>query len=428
MGEDKVKEELESLLEGLDVKYSLLASGEARVTYDVVDLLGEKYSVWYDITKQLYGFNLLQGGYKTCDTPESLVEVFGNYIKYNTFLARAGVIARRFEIDAGVNLVYESFIGTDSVYKSKYRVLDSKDYDDSDSLEVVISLEDITYTAKLIRDVDSKKKVVRSYDYHLDDDGETVFKLFNADVFVENLFSREYKGQLVRNDKLNFTYTLGEDSIDFDIVIDTLESRAWIGISSPVKLDRMEFKDYDLDFYLEFAVEQKIKQDTTVDIDGVEVTYDEEATNVSEMELIAIEEDITEVSDTEEQEPVSKDDSSNGVSEEQVIEETVEDTTDNIEKSTSGVKVDYVYRVYDTNNKLQKLYFRGDDLVSISVDVAETYLSRGILSTLGMKEVMKVNKFGLCLTQIESTLKCLANDISNNDSLCEKYFDALFEF
>ena len=147
MGEDKVKEELESLLEGLDVKYSLLASGEARVTYDVVDLLGEKYSVWYDITKQVYGFNLLQGGYKTCDTPESLVEVFGNYIKYNTFLVRAGVIARRFEIDAGVNLVYESFIGTDSVYKSKYRVLDSNDYDDSDSLEVVISLEDITYTA-----------------------------------------------------------------------------------------------------------------------------------------------------------------------------------------------------------------------------------------------------------------------------------------
>lgn len=123
--------------------------------------------VWFLVDKQIFGFDMINGGSKTCSTIEEFTKYFSTYIFiYVNFIPKAKIVADAFEKDIGINTVYDNFSGNkEEGYTVKFRVLSTP------GQFVLICKDSSLYSARLVTYTEdgSRVRVLTEYKYDLDD-------------------------------------------------------------------------------------------------------------------------------------------------------------------------------------------------------------------------------------------------------------------
>lgn len=123
--------------------------------------------VWFLVDKQIFGFDMINGGSKTCSTIEEFTKYFSTYIFiYVNFIPKAKIVADAFEKDIGINTVYDNFSGNkEEGYTAKFRVLSTP------GQFVLICKDSSLYSARLVTYTEdgSRVRVLTEYKYDLDD-------------------------------------------------------------------------------------------------------------------------------------------------------------------------------------------------------------------------------------------------------------------
>lgn len=123
--------------------------------------------VWFLVDKQIFGFDMINGGSKTCSTIEEFTKYFSTYIFiYVNFIPKAKIVADAFEKDIDINTVYDNFSGNkEEGYTAKFRVLSTP------GQFVLICKDNSLYSARLVTYIEdgSRVRVLTEYKYDLDD-------------------------------------------------------------------------------------------------------------------------------------------------------------------------------------------------------------------------------------------------------------------
>ena len=123
--------------------------------------------VWFLVDKQIFGFDMINGGSKTCSTIEEFTKYFSTYIFiYVNFIPKAKIVADAFEKDININTVYDNFSGNkEEGYTAKFRVLSTP------GQFVLICKDNSLYSARLVTYTEdgSRIRVLTEYKYDLDD-------------------------------------------------------------------------------------------------------------------------------------------------------------------------------------------------------------------------------------------------------------------
>lgn len=123
--------------------------------------------VWFLVDKQIFGFDMINGGSKTCSTIEEFTKYFSTYIFiYVNFIPKAKIVADAFEKDININTVYDNFSGNkEEGYTAKFRVLSTP------GQFVLICKDSSLYSARLVTYTEdgSRVRVLTEYKYDLDD-------------------------------------------------------------------------------------------------------------------------------------------------------------------------------------------------------------------------------------------------------------------
>jgi hypothetical protein len=123
--------------------------------------------VWFLVDKQIFGFDMINGGSKTCSTIEEFTKYFSTYIFiYVNFIPKAKIVADAFEKDININTVYDNFSGNkEEGYTAKFRVLSTP------GQFVLICKDNSLYSARLVTYTEdgSRVRVLTEYKYDLDD-------------------------------------------------------------------------------------------------------------------------------------------------------------------------------------------------------------------------------------------------------------------
>lgn len=123
--------------------------------------------VWFLVDKQIFGFDMINGGSKTCSTIEEFTKYFSTYIFiYVNFIPKAKIVADAFEKDININTVYDNFSGNkEEGYTAKFRVLSTP------GQFVLIYKDSSLYSARLVTYTEdgSRVRVLTEYKYDLDD-------------------------------------------------------------------------------------------------------------------------------------------------------------------------------------------------------------------------------------------------------------------
>lgn len=153
---------------------------EASLDYEIVDSDVNTVRVavrrdevtlmtWFDVKQQLWGFDLLNGGHKSCGNFEEFEDFFGTYLSIHTvFIPNAKTVTDAFEREYGINTVYDSFSGNkQNGYTAKFKVLGSGDQ------SVLVKRITEGYLVRLVvpDDVSGKFKVKTEYKYEIAEDG-----------------------------------------------------------------------------------------------------------------------------------------------------------------------------------------------------------------------------------------------------------------
>lgn len=125
---------------------------------------------WFDVTKQVWGFDLLQGGQKVCDQFEAFEDYLGTYLLIHTvFIPNTKIVTDAFEKEFGITTVYDSFSGNKQKgYTAKFKVLGNGDQN------VLVQRIPEGYLVRLVvpDDMSPKFKVRAEYKYELSESGE----------------------------------------------------------------------------------------------------------------------------------------------------------------------------------------------------------------------------------------------------------------
>lgn len=84
---------------------------------------------WFDVTKQLWGFDLLQGGHKFFESFDEFEDFFGTYLSIHTvFIPNAKKVTDAFEREFNISTVYDNFSGNKkNGYVARFKVLGQGD-------------------------------------------------------------------------------------------------------------------------------------------------------------------------------------------------------------------------------------------------------------------------------------------------------------
>lgn len=222
---------------------------DAGLQYEVVDSSSDvvklklvcrdiTLSVWFDASVQQWGFDLLQGGHKSCDTFSAFEDYLGTYLNINTVLIpEAKLVADAFEREAGITTVYDSFSGNkQSGYTVKFRVLSGEDQD------VLVKHIPEGYLVRLVSiDSDSGKyKVKAEFKYELGDDGAV------TSIPTIHMIMKQFSDKYADKDNVNFQ-RVGEDI--FSMMLEGLNITVQVQFNYlEVRYHVTEVGCYDADF------------------------------------------------------------------------------------------------------------------------------------------------------------------------------------
>lgn len=395
-------EQLRNSFDSSGLRYELGELDEKRVEINVVKN-GVEVRTWFDVEKQIYGFNMIQGGCKTYGSIEDFEKFFATYLAIHTdFLPSAKAVADVFEKEVEVSSIYDNFSGNkQSGYIAQFRVLGQEDN------LILISKTPEGYTAKYGNSIEdgSKFKILVEYKYEVDEVGN-VSVIPTIHSYIHELSVR-YKD----NDQVDIE-RIGVDEFTYTIEGLTIRAKV-VFMYRDVKYVVSDIGGYSVDFecslddYLELSALFMVCKDKYDDLTCCE---DEVASEDDE------EVEVYEPSYEEQEHSMG-----NGVAEGfEVPEEPMEEKEEVAQGMEFSIKA-----IVASDNSVRALQFITDDgIYTMSVDKAKEL---GIPVDRIDERVSCVRRRGILITEDELALRSFSQDISDNVEMCQRLFDSIFE-
>ena len=413
---------------------------------------------WFLVDKQIFGFDMVNGGSKTCSSIEDFNKYFTTYIHINVdFIPKAKLIADAFEKDLGVNSVYDTFSGNkEEGYVAKFRILSTP------GQYFLVSQDTTLYVARLVTysEDGSRFKVLKEYKYDLDDVGNVtniptihsylakLTELYGESDTVDidrvgiNSFVFNIEGLSIKADVV-FSYT----EISYDIKsVNGVEFNQFITPEDPYELQALYLECHDAYEAKLIDVEEEQSSNGVEEQGSEEEQLPNEEQETEEQgieeqlpseEQIADDEQLAEEVPAEEETPVKEEpqveetvsdneDTSQVTSEDSSFDETSEQQETNLEEGQTLESNDFsVKKVIGSDNKDAGLQFVVDD--SIYFINAETAVNLGVpLARFSEIEGTK-EKHGVVMTTDEIDLHTFSKDVSSDVEQCKKLIFRIFE-
>lgn len=408
---------------------------------------------WFLVDKQIFGFDMINGGSKTCSSIEDFNKYFTTYIHINVdFIPKAKLIADAFEKDLGVNSVYDTFSGNkEEGYVAKFRILSTP------GQYFLVSQDTTLYVARLVTysEDGSRFKVLKEYKYDLDDVGNVtniptihsylakLTELYGESDTVDidrvgiNSFVFNIEGLSIKADVV-FSYT----EISYDIKsVNGVEFNQFITPEDPYELQALYLECHDAYEAKLIDVEEEPENNGVEDEQGLEdeqlpdeeqETGEQEPEERETEEQLPNEEQLAEEVPAEEEIPVEEEtaldneDTSQVTSEDFSFDETSEQHETNLEEEQTLESNDFsVKKVIGSDNKDAGLQFVVDD--SIYFINAETAVNLGVPLARFSEVVGTKEKHGVVMTTDEIDLHTFSKDVSSDAEKCKKLIFRIFE-
>lgn len=413
---------------------------------------------WFLVDKQIFGFDMVNGGSKTCSSIEDFNKYFTTYIHINVdFIPKAKLIADAFEKDLGVNSVYDTFSGNkEEGYVAKFRILSIP------GQYFLVSQDTTLYVARLVTysEDGSRFKVLKEYKYDLDDVGNVtniptihsyltkLTELYGESDTVDidrvgiNSFVFNIEGLSIKADVV-FSYT----EISYDIKsVNGVEFNQFITPEDPYELQALYLECHDAYEAKLIDVEEEPENNGVEDEQGLEeeqLPAEEQETEESGAEEQETEEQLpnkeqlAEEIPTEEEIPVEREpqieetaldneDIGQVTSEDSSFDETSEQQEMNLEEEQTLESNDFsVKKVIGSDNKDAGLQFVVDG--SIYFINAETAVNLGVPLARFSEIVGTKEKHGVVMTTDEIDLHTFSKDVSSDAEQCKKLIFRIFE-
>lgn len=407
---------------------------------------------WFLVDKQIFGFDMINGGSKTCSSIEDFNKYFTTYIHINVdFIPKAKLIADAFEKDLGVNSVYDTFSGNkEEGYVAKFRILSIP------GQYFLVSQDTTLYVARLVTysEDGSRFKVLKEYKYDLDDVGNVtniptihsyltkLTELYGESDTVDidrvgiNSFVFNIEGLSIKADVV-FSYT----EISYDIKsVNGVEFNQFITPEDPYELQALYLECHDAYEAKLIDVEEEPVSNGVEDeqsLDEVQETEKQEAEEQETEEQLPNEEQLAEEVPTEEEIPVEREpqieetaldneDIGQVTSEDSSFDETSEQQEMNLEEEQTLESNDFsVKKVIGSDNKDAGLQFVVDG--SIYFINAETAVNLGVPLARFSEIVGTKEKHGVVMTTDEIDLHTFSKDVSSDAEQCKKLIFRIFE-
>lgn len=408
--------------------------------------------VWFLVDKQIFGFDMINGGSKTCSSIEDFNKYFTTYIHINVdFIPKAKLIADVFEKDLGVNSVYDTFSGNkEEGYVAKFRILSIP------GQYFLVSQDTTLYVARLVTysEDGSRFKVLKEYKYDLDDVGNVtniptihsyltrLTELYGESDTVDidrvgiNSFVFNIEGLSIKADVV-FSYT----EISYDIKsVNGVEFNQLITPEDPYELQALYLECHDAYEAKLIDVEEEPVSNGVEDeqsLDEVQETEKQGAEEQETEEQLPNEEQLAEEVPTEEEIPVEREpqieetaldneDIGQVTSEDYSFDETSEQQEMNLEEEQTLESNDFsVKKVIGSDNKDAGLQFVVDG--SIYFINAETAVNLGVPLARFSEIVGTKEKHGVVMTTDEIDLHTFSKDVSSDAEQCKKLIFRIFE-
>lgn len=466
MYSDEALAELKDICNSCDMNCRTSQCDTKKVSI-IVDPDGLNLTAWFDVNKQLFGFDMLHGGCKTYDNTSDFKQFFRLYSYVNIeFLPIARRIADDFEAVVGVNTVYDTFKGnSNNGYKALFKILSKTDE------RIIVFQKDGAYVAQHICYTDdSHFEVLKTYRYELDGASEehilTRLPSYDAfeDALVDYYTNLDGCNSRVLNDgTYEFKYANREGVAFKRVAVDTfvfrindIKAEFKISISyvnvfcKVVKVNNLDcnidlemniFEKCTLDdMYLECVgflsdngedeVDESVKETQEEDeaVSNEEVESEDQSKGVDDS---ASKDEVVET--TDETTETEKDESTPDNASENVdtssddaktvhIEEKPEDT-DEVPKSSN----DFTIKAGKSEeNELLFVQFVVNECSIYNIN-AQKAVDLGIPVDRLTDKVEIIKKRGISLSGDEKRLHKFAQDISDDDELCGQMLDLLFE-
>lgn len=413
---------------------------------------------WFLVDKQIFGFDMINGGSKTCSSIEDFNKYFTTYIHINVdFIPKAKLIADAFEKDLGVNSVYDTFSGNkEEGYVAKFRILSTP------GQYFLVSQDTTLYVARLVTysEDGSRFKVLKEYKYDLDDVGNVtniptihsylakLTELYGESDTVDidrvgiNSFVFNIEGLSIKADVV-FSYT----EISYDIKsVNGVEFNQFITPEDPYELQALYLECHDAYEAKLIDVEEEQSSNGVEEQGSEEEQLPNEEQETEEQgveeqlpseEQIADDEQLAEEVPAEEETPVKEEpqveetvsdneDTSQVTSEDSSFDETSEQQETNLEEEQTLESNDFsVKKVIGSDNKDAGLQFVVDG--SIYFINAETAVNLGVPLARFSEIVGTKEKYGVVMTTDEIDLHTFSKDVSSDVEQCKKLIFRIFE-
>ena len=163
---------LRKVLTDLRVDFEQQKETEEQIDF-LVTARNTDFLVYYNDKNSVYGFNMLQGGCKTYQSPLDFQKYFSLYIEVNTvFIPNVKIVSNLFEKEMGYTSIYDKFSGNkDGAFTAKFNVLDNEAYQFYIKNGEVDDDGNHYYLASLMEWNEDKTKIrpVVTYKYVVDD-------------------------------------------------------------------------------------------------------------------------------------------------------------------------------------------------------------------------------------------------------------------
>ena len=402
--------------------------------------------VWFLVDKQIFGFDMINGGSKTCSTIEEFTKYFSTYIFiYVNFIPKAKIIADAFEKDIDINTVYDNFSGNkEEGYTAKFRVLSTP------GQFVLICKDSSLYSARLVTFTEdgSRVRVLTEYKYDLDD--------VNNITHVPTIYS--YLAKLTElygeNDAVNidrvgietFEFTIEDLHITADVLfsytkisylikdINGVVFDEVVEINNPYELQDLYLKCHDS--YEAKSLDEDDSEPEQVDEENQESEFSEQS-DVDSVDESEIESSIEntepmnedsetiaseEGSETEQVEPENSEEDDLGASTEESSE--VEPNTDPKEDKILESTNFSVKKVIGEENDLGLQFIVDDKIYFID---AEAAAGHGVPLDRFSEVVGTTEKHGVVMTADEIALRTFSKNVSSDVKKCEELIFRIFE-
>lgn len=421
--------------------------------------------VWFLVDKQIFGFDMINGGSKPYTTIDDFGKYFTTYVYiYTNFIPKAKLIADKFEQDIKINSVYDIFSGNkEEGYTAKFRVLSHP------NRVILVSEEDTIYTARLVEYVEdgTKHKLITEYKYELDDVGNVsnVPTIYSYYAELGRLYGDSDTIDIDRVGFSTFVFHIEGMDIKADVLFSykrvfySIQEINGVAVDEEVDLD----DPYRLqDLYLKCS---DLYELNSIDVDVASEETQQETDEASENDSIEESNSTAELETSEEaetsedisqevQDETSDDiaqENSEEASEDEVnlegttatteeTEQEIQDETNDSEEETSESETNVYENKEDSsletgNFSVKKVLGLKSEGYGLQFIDGETiyFVDAQVATQLGVpldrfsEVVSTVEKHGVVMTADEISMHTFSKNVSSDEDTCKKLIFRIFE-